>query len=145
MCHGRACRGHPCLSWPHPRKTCHGRPSLPSPAMTRVSQAQRWLVLYRAAERLTAVPHVSWPCLSRPSMSFLAASKKDVSWPAFAAFAGHDTGESGSTLAGTKPEDGKIDRCAPRVMAVLVAAIHVFPGRIQERRVLAGLRCLRWP
>jgi hypothetical protein len=33
---------------------------------------------YQAAKRLTDVPHVSWPRLSRPSMSFQAASKKDV-------------------------------------------------------------------
>src|ERR1700752_464667 len=52
-------------------------------------------------------------------------------WPACA---GHDTGESGSTLAGIIPGSEKIDRCAPCVMAALVAAIHVFPSRIQERR-----------
>jgi hypothetical protein len=48
MRHGRprACpgdqRGHPRLSKPHPNKDVGGRPS---PAMTRMSQAQRWLVL----------------------------------------------------------------------------------------------------
>jgi hypothetical protein len=35
-------------------------------------------LLYQAAKRLTDVPHVSWPRLSRPSTSFQAAPDKDV-------------------------------------------------------------------